>query len=150
VDTAATKAAIRIAANGGLVGMLPEGRINMSEEFMLPIRPGAALVALKARVPIVPCYVEGSPYNGTPWSPLLMTARVRLVFGAPIDLSEYDDRQDADGLVEQVMLRVAREIARLAGRDDFEPQLAGRRWKPTDDELAASIDAVRQRRSQSN
>ena len=27
-----------------------------------------------------------------------------------------------------------KEIARLAGREDFEPQLAGRRWKPGSEE----------------
>jgi 1-acyl-sn-glycerol-3-phosphate acyltransferase len=42
IDTAATKQAIRLARGGGLIGMLPEGRINMTEEFMLPARPGAA------------------------------------------------------------------------------------------------------------
>jgi 1-acyl-sn-glycerol-3-phosphate acyltransferase len=145
VDTASTKAAIRLAAAGELVGMLPEGRINMSQQFMLPVRPGAALVALRARVPILPCYVDGSPYDGTAWSPLLMSAKARVVFGRPLDLSEYFDRQEEDGLVAELMVRVAREIARLAGCQSFEPQLAGRRWKPDEKELTASIEAMRQR-----
>jgi 1-acyl-sn-glycerol-3-phosphate acyltransferase len=147
VDTASTKAAIRIAAENGLVGMLPEGRINMSQDFMLPVRPGAVLVALKAGVPILPCYIEGSPYNGTPWSPLLMAARVRVVFGKPMDLEDFRDRTDEEGLVAELMVRVAKEIADLAGRHDFQPQLAGRRWRPTNEELAADIKAVRQRNS---
>jgi hypothetical protein len=66
-----------------------------------------------------------------------MTARVRLVVGSPIDLSAYYDREHEDGLVEQLALDVARAIAKLAGRDDFQPRLAGRKWKPTDEELAA-------------
>jgi 1-acyl-sn-glycerol-3-phosphate acyltransferase len=137
IDTQSTKTAIRMASQGEWVGMLPEGRINMTDEFMLPVRPGAVMVALKARVPILPCYLENSPYNRTTWSPLLMTARVRLVVGSPIDLSAYYDRAHEDGLVEQLALDVARAIARLAGRDDFQPRLAGRKWKPTDEELAA-------------
>src|SRR5262245_18935967 len=53
VDTAATKLAIRLAQDGGLVGMFPEGRINETHDpILLPGRPGVALVALKARVPI--------------------------------------------------------------------------------------------------
>src|SRR4051794_25701940 len=76
VDTAATKMAIRLASSGELVGMLPEGRINMSEDFMLPVRAGAALVAMKANVPVVPCYIHGAPYRRYPWSPLRMPARV--------------------------------------------------------------------------
>ncbi|MEO8498268.1 MAG: lysophospholipid acyltransferase family protein, partial [Planctomycetota bacterium] len=62
-DISSIKAAIRLAAEGGLVGMFPEGAINRTDEFMRPVRPGAMLVALKARVPILPCYIEGSPYH---------------------------------------------------------------------------------------
>jgi len=135
VDTASMKAAIRLAAQGELVGMLPEGRINTSEQFMLPVRPGAVLVALKARVPILPCYIQGAPFHGAVWSPLFMPARAQLFFGQPVDLSAYYGREDEEGLVGQLMLRVAGDIARLAGRDDFRPRLAGRRWKPAPEEL---------------
>ncbi len=61
VDTASTKQAIRLAQQGNLVGIFPEGRINISEELLMPGRPGAALVALKAEVPLIPCYVRGAP-----------------------------------------------------------------------------------------
>lgn len=142
IDTHATKLAIRLAARGELVGMLPEGRINQTDEFMRPVRPGAILVALRARVPILPCYIEGAPYTGTAWSPFLMTARTRLIVGQRIDLSEYYERATEDGLVQDLALRVAREIARLAGRDDFEPRLAGRRWKVAGDETEGETDEV--------
>src|SRR5439155_23832034 len=55
VDRAATKAAIRIVSRGGLVGMLPERCINMTDGFMPPVRPGAALVGLNAGSRLVPC-----------------------------------------------------------------------------------------------
>ena len=38
-DTAVTKMAIRIAEQGGLVGLFPEGRINTGKELLLPGRP---------------------------------------------------------------------------------------------------------------
>ena len=113
--------------------MLPEGRINKTDEFMLPVRPGAVLVALRARVPILPCYIEGAPYAGTAWSPFLMPARVRVVIGQRVDLSEYYDRASEDGVVQRLALRIAREIALLAGREDFEPKLAGRRWRTAEE-----------------
>ena len=129
IDTAATKLAMRYARQGDLVGMFPEGRINDSKRFMLPGRPGAAMVALKARVPVIPCQIAGSPYDGTTLGFLWMTARARLRVGRPIDISEYygqeGDREVLEGLTKRFMI----EIANLAGVDDYEPELAGKRWK---------------------
>lgn len=130
IDTAATKSAIRAAATGRLVGMLPEGRINTTDQVLLPGRPGAILVALKARVPIIPCFIHGSPYGGTAASPLLRTARVRLVVGEPLDLTEYFGREEEPGVVERLALRVLSEVARLGGHPQFRPTLAGRNWNP--------------------
>src|SRR5437773_6561203 len=126
IDTAATKAAIRLAASGELIGMLPEGRINMSEEFMLPARPGAALIALKARVPLVPCYIRGAPYRRYPWSPLLMPARVEVRFGEPLDPMRFQAQETEEGLASDITRQVMKAIAELAGRPDFQPQIAGR------------------------
>jgi 1-acyl-sn-glycerol-3-phosphate acyltransferase len=133
IDTQSTKAAIRLASRGGLVGMLPEGRINLTDQLLLPVRPGAILVALKARVPILPCYIDGAPYAGSIWSPFLMSARTRLVMGELMDLSAYYERTQEADVVPELARQVAREIARLAGRPDFEPQLAGRKWMPDRD-----------------
>lgn len=130
VDTASTRAAIRYAAEGRLVGMLPEGRINDTPAVLLPVRPGAILVALKARVPVIPCYIEGAPYDGTVWGCFLMTAHVRLTVGRPIDLSRYYDQPLTPALQAELTLHMMRQIARLGGYSDFEPTLAGRRWKP--------------------
>lgn len=139
IDTAATKLSIRIASQGGAIGMFPEGRINMSDQFMLPGRPGAILVALRAKVPIIPCYIEGSPYAGSAWSPFLMRARVKVKFGAPMDLSAYADEEPDKQSVEQLMLMCLTEIAKLAGATEFQPTLAGRRWKPEEVELQSSL-----------
>jgi 1-acyl-sn-glycerol-3-phosphate acyltransferase len=141
IDTAATKAALRIVSAGGLVGMFPEGRINMTDDLMLPGRPGAAHVALKAGVPLVPCYVEGSPYNRVPASPFFMPARTSVRIGQPLNLAEYRGREDQNGVVDEAMSKCLAAIAELAGRRDFRPRLAGRNWKPTAEELAAAMEA---------
>jgi len=136
IDTAAVKQAIRLAESGEFVGILPEGRINESKELMLPGRPGAALVALKARVPVIPCYITGAPYNGRLLGPLFMRAQVEVIVGDPIDLSEYFGRDREQGVTEELTKRFMKEIARLAGADNFEPQLAGRQWLPNGTEEA--------------
>jgi len=145
VDTAATKMAIRLVSEGELVGMFPEGRINMTDEFMLPGRPGAILVALKARVPVVPCYVQDSPYDRTPWSPFFMAAKATVRFGEPIDLSQYYDHGHESGAVGQLILDAMSAIAQLADCDGFEPRLAGRRWRPTPEELERDMSASTRR-----
>ena len=129
IDTAATKTAIRYAQQGGLVGLFPEGRINMGDDLLLPGRPGAALIALRARVPVIPVYVEGAPYDGTAFGSFLMTAKARVTVGNPIDLSPYFGRDNDRAAQQELTKRFLIEIAKLAGHDDFEPQLAGRNWK---------------------
>jgi len=130
VDTAATKQAIRMARCGKLVGIFPEGRINDSDQFLLKIRPGAAMIALKANVPLLPCYIEGAPYGGFLFSPFLMPAKVNVYFGHPIEIDEFRDRESDPGVHLELMLRVIQEIARLAGREGYEPEFAGRKWVP--------------------
>jgi len=132
VDTAATKQAIRLAKEGKLVGLFPEGRINTSDELLLPGRPGAALIALKAGVPVIPCYIEGSPYNGSALGPFLMTAHARVTIGQPIDLSSYFGRESDREVLAELTKRFLKEIAHLAKADSFEPKLAGKRWHPDD------------------
>ncbi|WP_254510456.1 lysophospholipid acyltransferase family protein [Anatilimnocola floriformis] len=146
VDTGATKTALRYTAAKGLVGMFPEGRINMTEQLLLPCRPGAVVIALKSRVPLLPVYIQGSPYRKTAWSPFLMRARVEVRVGELIDVSEFYGREDDSELVQRLMLRVLREVCVLAGQPDFEIKLAGRNWKPTAEEIAADVAASEERR----
>jgi 1-acyl-sn-glycerol-3-phosphate acyltransferase len=129
VDTAATKTIIRNAQQGELVALFPEGRINTTKQFLLPGRPGVALIALRARVPVIPCYLEGSPNPGTTFGPLITPAKVRLVIGRPIDLTPYYERDDRE-VLEELTMQFLREIAKLAGHPEFEPSLAGRFYRP--------------------
>ncbi len=130
IDTAATKMAIRYAKRGDMVGMFPEGRLNDTTALLLPGRPGAVLVALKAEVPIIPCYITGSPRGKTLIGSMFVPANGKLVIGKPIDISAYYGREKDREVLEEVTLLVLREIASLAGDSEFTPTLAGRRWLP--------------------
>lgn len=134
VDTSATKQAIRLAEQGHVVGIFPEGRINPTRAVLLPGRPGALLVALKARVPVQVCYIFDAPQSKTVGGTFLTPSKTRIVVGPLLDISEYYGREKEDGVLQQLTLRVLKEIAMLAGRPDFEPKLAGKNWKPRDDE----------------
>ena len=54
-----------------------------------------------------------------------MRARVRVRYGQPIDLSPYYGREKDSELVRQLLVQCVKAIAELAGRPDFEPQIAG-------------------------
>lgn len=82
-DNASTKRAIRLASEGGMVGMFPEGRINRTFAPMLSIRPGAAMVAARAGVPLVPIWIIGAPSGNQVYSALFRAAHVRVIVGSP-------------------------------------------------------------------
>ncbi|MEQ8787611.1 MAG: lysophospholipid acyltransferase family protein [Pirellulaceae bacterium] len=145
-DTAATKAAIRLVREGGLVGMFPEGRINMTDRFMLPCRPGAAIIAQRAEAPLVPCYIAGSPYDRVPWSPFFMPARVRVSIGAPIDVARPVGPHGEEASAAELIAQCVRKIAELAGREEFTVELAGRQWRPTPAQLEADMRAAADRK----
>ncbi len=125
VDAAAAKAAVDWVRAGGLVGVFPEGRLNTTNQPLLPVLPGAVLIALKARAPIVPCYIEGSPTTEYPWQTLLRTAKVTLRIGKPFDLSRYYDHHADRQLLAELTAEVMRAVLRLGGHVDFVPQVRG-------------------------
>ena len=75
--------------------------------------------------------MSGSPNPGTSLGPLVTPAKVQLVIGEPIDLSPYYGREDDREVLVELTKQFLREIARLAGQPDFEPQLAGRFYRPS-------------------
>ncbi len=143
LDSSATKRAIRLAQEGRLVGMFPEGQLNHTRDPLVPIRSGAALVAIKAEVPLIPLWIDGSPYRREVWSPLFMRARVRVTFGVPIWARSEPSSESADAPREgsdtgsatavycrpdpdEMILAWARQILALAGHPEFRVQLARR------------------------
>jgi len=139
VDSAAIRHAVQLLQQGQWVGILPEGRINMTDQVLNPVRPGAALIARRAGVPIVPVYIEGAPFDCTPESPFRMPANVTVSIGSPIDVSRFQNDEAA-------ILEVARQIIKLAGIDDVDPVLAGKNWKPSDEEIQRLHAETRSRR----
>ncbi len=127
IDNASVREAARLLNNGIWVGVLPEGRINTTDEFMLPVRPGAALLARRANVPILPVYIDGAPFGKSVISPFFMPANVVITVGELLYPADFDSDKE-------MIAAATQEIARLAGHVDYQPQLAGRNWKPNPNE----------------
>lgn len=128
IDNVSVREAMKLLHEGKWVGVLPEGRINTSDQFMMPVRPGAALLARKANVPILPVYIQGAPFDGTVTGPFFMRAQVTIAVGELIYPSEFESDQE-------MIIAAVKAIARLAGQPDYNPTLAGKNWKPTPEEL---------------
>jgi 1-acyl-sn-glycerol-3-phosphate acyltransferase len=142
VDIASTKTAIRLAQQGGLVGLFPEGRVNTTRDLLLPGRSGAALIALKARVIVIPCWVEGAPYDGSALGSFFMAAKARVTVGKPIDLSPYYGREGDKAVLQKLTKRFLVEIAKLGGKPDFQPKVAGRNWSNGDVDVDAVVETA--------
>lgn len=128
IDTAATRYALRLTQQGRWIGMFPEGRINRTAQPLLSVRPGAALVAIRTGVPLIPCWIEGAPTGPEVYSPLTTPARVRIRYGKPIwpptDLPRGEELKRARGMILEVM----QQVVQLSGRSQPSIQLAGRGW----------------------
>lgn len=101
-DQTAIRAALRVLKQGRVLPIFPEGRINPSSgrEFHEP-KPGAAFIALRAGVPVIPAYIRGTPPTNDIVQSLKTPSRARVVFGPPVDLSDLtDERRDRENLEE--------------------------------------------------
>lgn len=132
VDTASTKQAIALARSGKWVGMFPEGRINRTEQPLLAVRPGAALVALRARVPLVPIWIEGAPIGPSIFSALFLPANVCVRVGAPDDWGLNEAAQagsESDrSIAEKWIGRVMQASVASSGRSLESISMAGSHW----------------------
>lgn len=110
-DLAALKAAIKLLKDGENLVVFPEGA-RSPKEHLHKGKSGAALIAVKAGVDIVPVGISGT-YK--PFSK--MTVR----FGKPIELGEYfGKRVDSDTLQDITDNRLMPAISELSGVPTYE------------------------------
>ena len=88
-DLAAVKTSIKHLKDGQLVVIFPEGGGN-PEGRLLPLQPGALLMAVQAGVPVVPCAIRNTrlvmPYGARKFSKSPIPVEVE--FGPPITILE--------------------------------------------------------------
>ena len=111
-DMAAVREALKRLKQGELVGIFPEGGINEGEG-LLHANSGVAWIALKAKVPVYPVYIEGTPIGKTMVSSLFRRANVRLTYGDCIDLSEHFDKKLKQDELQQITDDMMQQLAKL-------------------------------------
>jgi 1-acyl-sn-glycerol-3-phosphate acyltransferase len=92
-DTSATRAAIRALANGELLGIFPEGRIENSRE-MFPFQTGVALMAMKTGVPVYPAFLDGTQRNKEMLAALTQPQRARVIFGDEVQFDRANPSRE--------------------------------------------------------
>jgi 1-acyl-sn-glycerol-3-phosphate acyltransferase len=116
-DPGALRKALRRLADGGIVCLFPEGNLSgVARNCAIHPKPGAALLALHTRAPVIPVAIRGGPRtHQLLFSWLVPSPRAtRAVFGAPIDLSEYYDRPRNRRTLEEVRDVIQEHVAALA------------------------------------
>lgn len=97
-DTEAIETAVRLAREGNVVAMFPEGtrrEKGLVKRFEARPRTGAARIALDAGVPLVPAAVKGTDR-------LLKLGPLRVAYGQPIDIEGLDPKEATDLLMERI------------------------------------------------
>ncbi|MDG3002789.1 lysophospholipid acyltransferase family protein [Paludisphaera mucosa] len=126
-DIQATRAALRALEEGRVVPIFPEGRITPESGRALgPVRSGAAFIAVRSGAVVVPAFISGTPPTIEIGPALWTPSDSRVVFGDPIDLSDFSRSQAADkDVLAQVCERfqnALRELqTRSLGRDVIAP-----------------------------
>jgi len=106
-DLEAIETAVRLAREGHVVTMFPEGtrrQKGLVKRHEARPRSGAARIALEAGVPLVPAAVAGTDR-------LLRLGPLRVAYGAPV---EIDDLRGRDDLREASQEATERLMARIA------------------------------------
>ncbi len=97
--------AVAVLNAGHVLAIAPEGTVGVREDVVLPLNEGAAYLALRASVPIVPVAI-----NGTRWLRFGKTIRVRV--GEPIPTT---GRRADRATVRELTDRVRDELQSMVG-----------------------------------
>lgn len=114
-DLMATRAALRALADGRILGIFPEGKIETSDK-LLPFQTGVALMAIKTAVPVYPCYLTGSQRLKEMPEAFTRRQRAILCFGPAIELNRNSTSKED---LEAETLKIRDAVAALKTKCDF-------------------------------
>lgn len=138
-DFGAARVALRVLQEGKVLPIFPEGKINPeSGDRLLEAKPGAAFIALKARVPVIPAYIRGTPRTNDIGIASRTPSRAEIRFGKPIAAAELGDPSDRDAAAkatERLMSEInALRLQALAERQGTETVVHGNGDGDSDDD----------------
>lgn len=108
-DAAAIETAVRLAREGNVIAMFPEGtrrQKGLVKRFEARPRSGAARIALEAGVPLVPAAVAGT-------NRLLRLGPLRVAYGPPVDVDDLRGAADVRAAAQEATERLMERIYEL-------------------------------------
>ncbi len=124
-DISTLKKTLRLLKTGELVGIFPEGERSATGKLGKG-SPGAALIALKANVPVLPVGIQGA-YESFPQGSIFpKPIPITVTFGEPFFPKDYlnVDEKNTDELQVEAINLMMSKIAKLCGQDAISTQKA--------------------------
>lgn len=113
---ASLTAGLRVLRSGKLLGIYPEGT-RSPDGRLYRGRTGIARLVLESGVPVVPVALIGTDKVQPEGRTMPRLRRVGIVFGRPLDFSEYAGMQSDRFLLRSVTDEIMYEILRLSGQE---------------------------------
>lgn len=110
-DSGSLRAALRVLSSGNVLGIFPEGKIGTTRE-LLPFQTGVALMAIKAKVPIYPAYLDGTQRNREMLEACLYRNSAVVCYGPAVAFDRTDTSRE--GLA-RATEQLRQAVATLAG-----------------------------------
>jgi 1-acyl-sn-glycerol-3-phosphate acyltransferase len=114
-DLLATRAALRALADGRVLGVFPEGRIETTHS-LIEFQTGVALMAIKSDVPVYPVYITGSQRNKEMPEAFSRRQSATLTFGPEVTLDRSSTSREA---LDEQTRRIRDAVGLLKKQCDF-------------------------------
>ncbi len=108
-DVGAIKEALKRLERGTPVIMFPEGTRGGYARFK-KVHPGIALIASKAKVPVIPAYIEGSDQVLPPGAKWPQRKLVKVTIGAPLTFPENQSYPEMANQIIQDVLALNKKV----------------------------------------
>ncbi|MBA4865239.1 1-acyl-sn-glycerol-3-phosphate acyltransferase [Streptomyces sp. PSKA54] len=113
---AAIREGLGVLSKGELLGIYPEGT-RSHDGRLYKGKVGVAAMALKARVPVIPCAMIGT-FEAQPPGQVVPSLRpVTIRFGEPLEFSRYSGMEDEKAVLRAVTDEIMYAILGLSGQE---------------------------------
>lgn len=116
-DMRPIREALKRLEAGQLLGLFPEGRLNVEspDQRLLPGGSGVAWLALKSKVPVIPVFIQNAPRAKSMVAAFFKRTHATLIYGEPIDLSAWYDKKPGHTELQEVTDLIMLKLAQLGG-----------------------------------